>query len=249
MKRFFCPFGPHYFRISFAPSLYICLMFRSAISLFRKDLLIEFRNKYVLGGLALYVLSSVMVIYFSLSYNEGLKQLNPAVWSIFFWLIILFSCINAIANGFFREPVGRAYYYYYIASPQAVILSKLLYNFIFTVLLILLAFSVFIVMMGDPVQNLPLFLITALLGGTGYSFLFTLMGAIASRAGNNATLIAILGFPIIIPILIFITKLTAASMVGPEWTQETMRNLTLLSAFNVMQLLLAYILFPYIWRE
>jgi heme exporter protein B len=229
--------------------IYLPQMLRSTISLFRKDLLIEFRNRYVLGGIALYVLSSVMVIYFSIDYNDGLREISPVVWSIFFWLIILFSSINAIANGFFREPVGRSFYYYYITSPQAVILSKLLYNFIFTVVLILLAFVVFTVMIGNPVKNQLLFLTTALLGGTGYSFLFTLMGAIAARAGNNATLIAVLGFPIIIPILIFITRLTAASMVGPEFTQETIKNLSLLSAFNVMQLLLAYILFPYIWRE
>jgi heme exporter protein B len=173
-------------------------MLRSAISLFKKDLLIEFRNRYVVGGILLYVVSSVMVIYFALNYNESIKQLSPVIWGILFWLIILFSSINAIANGFFREPEGRSYYYYYLTSPQAIILSKLLYNFIFTLLLISLAFIVFTAMIGSPVTNLPLFLMTAILGGTGYSFLFTLMGAIASRAGNNATLVAVLGFPIII---------------------------------------------------
>ena len=225
---------------------------RSVIALLRKDLLIEFRNRYVLGGIALYVLSSVMVIYFSLNYNDSLKQLSPVIWGILFWLIILFSSINAIANGFFREPEGRTYYYYYITSPQAIILSKLLYNFIFTVFLISLAFLVFALMIGNPVNNLPLFFVTALLGGTGYSFLFTLMGAIASRAGNNATLIAILGFPIIIPILIFITKLTAASIAASDMSDmgdDTLKNLTLLAAFDLMQLLLAYVLFPYIWRD
>jgi heme exporter protein B len=190
-----------------------------------------------------------MVIYFSLNYNDSVKELNPVIWGILFWLIILFSSINAIANGFFREPEGRNYYYYYIASPQAIILSKLLYNFIFTFLLITLAFGVFALMIGNPVSNLVLFFATALLGGTGYSFLFTLMGAIASRAGNNATLIAILGFPIIIPILIFITKLTAASIAGSEITADSLKNLGLLGAFDMMQLLLAYVLFPYIWRD
>jgi heme exporter protein B len=224
-------------------------MRQSVIALFRKDLLIEFRNKYVLGGIALYVLSSVMVIYFSLNYNDSIKQLNPVIWGILFWLIILFSCINAIANGFQREPEGRSFYYYYVASPQAIILSKLLYNFIFTVLLISLAFIVFAIMIGDPVRNLPVFFITALLGGTGYSFLFTLMGAIASRAGNNATLIAILGFPIIIPLLIFITKLTAASIGSADIGVDVFRNMFSLCAFDLIQLLLAYILFPYIWRD
>jgi heme exporter protein B len=225
------------------------MLLRTTISLFRKDLLIEFRNRYVIGGIALYVLSSVMVIYFSLNYNDSIKQLSPVIWGIFFWLIILFSSINAIANGFFREPEGRSHYYYYIASPQAIILSKLLYNFIFTILLITLAFVVFAVMIGNPVTNLPLFFATALLGGTGYSFLFTLMGAIASRAGNNATLVAVLGFPIIIPLLIFITKLTAAAIGESEFTNEAFTNMALLGAFDVIQLLLAYVLFPYIWRD
>ena len=225
------------------------MLLRTTLALFRKDLLIEFRNRYVIGGIALYVLSSVMVIYFSLNYNDSLKQLSPVIWGILFWLIILFSSINAIANGFFREPEGRSYYYYYITSPQAIILSKLLYNFIFTIFLISLAFVVFALMIGNPVVNLPLFYATALLGGTGYSFLFTLMGAIAARAGNNATLVAVLGFPIIIPLLIFITKLTAASIGETEFSTEVLKNMTLLGGFDVMQLALAYILFPYIWRD
>jgi heme exporter protein B len=224
-------------------------MLNSTISLFKKDLLIEFRNKYVIGGIALYVLSSVMVIYFSLNYNDSIKELSPVIWGILFWLIVLFSSINAIANGFFREPEGRTYYYYYLTSPQAIIMSKMLYNFIFTILLISLAFIVFALMIGNPVNNLPLFLTTAMLGGTGYSLLFTLMGAIASRAGNNATLVAVLGFPIIIPLLIFITKLTAASIGSAEFGAEAFKNIGLLAAFDVMQLLLAYVLFPYIWRD
>ena len=225
------------------------MLLRTTISLFKKDLLIEFRNRYVIGGIALYILSSVMVIYFALNYNNSLKDLSPVIWGVLFWLIILFSSINAIANGFFREPEGRSYYYYYLTSPQAIILSKLLYNFIFTVLLISLAFLVFAVMIGNPVSNLPLFFATAMLGGTGYSFLFTLMGAIASRAGNNATLVAVLGFPIIIPLLIFITRLTAASIGNSEFTDEALKNMVLLGSFDVIQLLLAYLLFPYIWRD
>ncbi len=100
-----------------------------------KDLIVEFRNRYVLGGILLYVFSSVLVIYFALQYNNSIQEVNPVVWSIFFWLIILFSSVNAIANSFFREPEGRFFYYYWLMTPQALILARLLYNFIFTLLL------------------------------------------------------------------------------------------------------------------
>jgi heme exporter protein B len=104
-------------------------------------------------------------------------------------------------------------------------------------------------MISDPITNYTLFFITILLGGTGYSFLFTTMSAIASRAGNNATLMAVLGFPLIIPLLIFLTKLTAAAIVSQEFTDETVQNLLMLLAFNILQPTLALILFPYIWRD
>jgi len=75
------------------------------------------------------------------------------------------------------------------------------------------------------------------------------MSAIASRAGNNATLMAVLGFPLIIPLLIFLTKLSAAAIVSNSFDGETTQNLLLLLAFNILQPTLALILFPYIWRD
>ena len=222
---------------------------QSVKSVLRKDLIIEFRNRYVLGGILLYVFSSVLVIYFALQYNNSIQELSPVVWSVLFWLIILFSSVNAIANSFFREPEGRFYYYYWLISPQALILAKLFYNFIFTVFLSLITFAIFSLMVSNPVINYPVFMITIILGGTGYSFLFTTMSAIASRAGNNATLMAVLGFPLVIPLIIFLTKLSASAIAGPEVTDETMKNIGMLLAFNIIQPVLALVLFPYIWRD
>jgi heme exporter protein B len=218
-------------------------------SILIKDILIEFRNKYVLGGILLYVFSSVLLIYFALQYSDSLKGIEPTIWSIIFWLIILFSSVNAVANSFFREPEGRFFYYYWMVNPQSIIVAKLIYNFLFTLMLTVLTFGLFAIMISDPITNYTLFFITILLGGTGYSFLFTTMSAIASRAGNNATLMAVLGFPLIIPLLIFLTKLTAAAIISQEFTDETVQNLLMLLAFNILQPTLARILFPYIWRD
>jgi heme exporter protein B len=218
-------------------------------SILIKDILIEFRNKYVLGGILLYVFSSVLLIYFALQYSDSLKGIEPTIWSIIFWLIILFSSVNAVANSFFREPEGRFFYYYWMVNPQSIIVAKLIYNFLFTLMLTVLTFGLFAIMISDPITNYTLFFITILLGGTGYSFLFTTMSAIASRAGNNATLMAVLGFPLIIPLLIFLTKLTAAAIISQEFTDETVQNLLMLLAFNILQPTLALILFPYIWRD
>src|ERR1700733_7714113 len=109
-------------------------LLRSAQAILVKDLIIEFRNRYVLGGILLYVFSSVLVIYFALQYNNSIQEIHPVIWSVLFWLIILFSSVNGIANSFFREPDSRFFYYYWTVSPQALIAAKLLYNFLFTLL-------------------------------------------------------------------------------------------------------------------
>lgn len=200
-----------------------------------------------MGSVLLYVTSTVMLIYFSLNYNSSLQELNYTTWSILFWLTVLFSAVNAVSNSFYKESSGRFFYYYYICPPQAFIHAKLLYNFFFTALLSLLTFCLFMIVMNVEILQLKLYLLSLLLGSGCISLLFTLMGAIASRVGNNSTLVAVLGFPIIIPILIFITKLSAAAM--DSQAEDPMKNILLLSAFLIIQFVLAHILFPYIWRD
>lgn len=217
----------------------------AVLALLRKDLIIEFRNRYVLGGVLLYVFSSVLVVYFALQYNSAMGDVTPAVWSILFWLIILFSAVNAVANSFFREPEGRFYYYYWVSSPQHIIIAKLMYNLLFTSVLAVVTFLIFILMVKNPIQSGGVFLIAVILGGTGYSFLFTTMSAIASRAGNNATLMAVLGFPLTIPLIIFLTRITIACVTG----EDAAKNLLLLGAFDMVMAVLGFVLFPYIWRD
>ena len=219
------------------------------IALVYKDLMKEYKNKYSLGGLMLYIVSAIAVVYFTLNYTHQTKNIEATIWSILFWLIILFATIQTIANTFFKELEGEQYYYYYLVPPQQYILAKMIFNFFFSVLLGLLAFIIFSVMIGNPIVWNGYFIATLLLGNAAFSFLFSLMGAIANKAGKNTTLLAVLGFPIIIPSLIFITKLTAACIsVDPSFALLH-NNLMVLGAFDLIQIALAYILFPYIWRS
>src|SRR5690606_39434211 len=79
-----------------------------------------------------------------------------------------------------------------LASPEAIILSKILYNSILTLVLALLGYVVFGVIMGNPIQDQPLFLLNLVVAALGFSGCLTMVSGIASKAGNNATLMAIL---------------------------------------------------------
>ncbi|MCX6297171.1 MAG: heme exporter protein CcmB [Bacteroidetes bacterium] len=207
-----------------------------------KELKLEMRNKYALGGILLYVVSTVFVSYLSFK-----KIVTPATWNALFWIILLFASINAIAKSFIGETRGKLLYMYTLASPQAVILSKIIYNsFLLLVLsgLCLLTYTLFI---GNIIQDLPLFLITLLLGSFGFSSLLTMVSAIASKAGNNFTLMAILSFPIMIPLLMVLIKLSKNAIDGLE--RWDLNYLLVLMFLNFIIVALSYLLFRYLWRD
>lgn len=207
-----------------------------------KELKLEMRNKYALGGILLYVVSTVFVSYLSFK-----RIINPATWNALFWIILLFASINAITKSFMNETRGRLLYLYTLVSPQAVILSKIIYNsFLLTVLsgLCLLVYTLFI---GNIIQDVPLFLLTLLLGSFGFSSLLTMVSAIASKTNNNFTLMAILSFPIMMPLLMVLIKLSKNAIDGLEhWD---LNFILILMFLNVIIVALSYLLFRYLWRE
>lgn len=200
------------------------------------------RNKYALGGILLYVVSTVFVSYLSFK-----QIINPSTWNALFWIILLFASINGVAKSFIGESRGKLIYMYTLASPQAVILSKIIYNSFLLLLISGLCLFVYSVFIGNIIQDLPLFLITLLLGSFGFSSLLTMVSAIASKTNNNFTLMAILSFPIMMPLLMVLLKLSKNAIDGLEiWD---LNYISVLAFLNVIIIALSYLLFRYLWRD
>lgn len=221
-------------------------MWSEIIVLIKKELTLEWRQKYALNGILLYVVSAVFITYLSFGANQG--ALSIPTWNALYWIIILFSSVNAVAKSFVQEHQGRQLYYYMIASPEAIILSKIIYNTLLTLVLALLGYLVFSIILGNPVQDQTLFLVNLILGAVGFSACLTMVSGIASKAGNNATLMAILSFPLIIPILLMAINLSKHAIDGLDRGLSIDKIITLL-AINAIIGATSYILFPYLWRS
>ncbi|MCW3101800.1 MAG: transporter permease [Bacteroidetes bacterium] len=207
-----------------------------------KEFRLEMRNKYALGGILLYVVSTVFVSYLSFK-----QIINVPTWNALFWIILLFASVNGVAKSFIGESRGRLLYLYTLVSPQAVILSKIIYNSLLLLIisgLCLLTYSLFV---GYLVQDLPLFILTLVLGSFGFSSLLTMVSAIASKTSNNFTLMAILSFPIMMPLLMVLLKLSKNAVDGLE--QWDLNYLAVLMFINVIIIALSYLLFRYLWRD
>lgn len=217
-------------------------MLKEIIALFRKEVLLEWRSKYAINGILLYVASTVFVCYLSF------KKINPVTWNALFWIIMLFASVNAIAKSFIQESRARQLYYYTVASPQAVIISKIIYNSLLMLALSVISLLFYTVVFGNPLADPMMYIVGVIIGSTSFSTVFTMVSAIASKAGNNATLMSILSFPVIIPLLLLLIRFSKNAMDGLD-RSTGMNELLALISLNIIVVAISLILFPYLWRD
>jgi heme exporter protein B len=211
-------------------------------TLIDKEVRLEWRQKYAIGGVILYVCSSIFVVYIAI------LRPRPEVWNALFWIIALFGSVNAVTKSFTQENAARQLYFYQLANPLAVIVAKIIYNFIFLSLLQLLAYAVLSVLTIHPVKDMGAFFVCLGLGSSAFSITFTFISAIAAKTNNAATMLAILSFPVVIPILITLIKLSANALRLINDT-SVWRDIVILLAIDVILLALSSILFPLLWRD
>lgn len=208
-----------------------------------KEFYLEWKNKNTLMGILLYVVSTIFVCYLTFK-----QVIDVSTWNALFWIIMLFASINAVSKGFLQESEGRQLYYYTLASAEAIILSKIIYNILLMSVLALMSFMFYSLFLGNIVEDIPWFLLGVVMGSAGLASAFTMVSAIAYKANNNGVLVAILGFPLILPLMLVIIKFSNEALVGVE-RLSSIGNLLIISLLNIIIVVLSYLLFPYLWRD
>ncbi|OHX66548.1 heme exporter protein CcmB [Flammeovirga pacifica] len=214
--------------------------------LLKKDSTLEWREKTNLNGLLLFTVSTVFVCY--LSFNQKSVQLSPITWNTLFWIIQLFAALNGASNSFTKEAKGRHFYYYQMLSPQAIIISKIIYNAILMMSISFIGLGVYSVVLGNPIQDMPLFCFVVALGGFGFSSSLTMVAGISSKAQGNSTLMAVLGLPAILPMILMLIKLSKNAIDGIARSQS-MDEILVIFAIDIIIVTVSFLLFPYLWRS
>jgi heme exporter protein B len=211
---------------------------RLIFTLIKKDILLEFRQQYSLYGVLLYVVSTIFVLYLAIGEPENM------VWNGLYWMMQLFICVNAVAKTFLQEGRGRQLYFYSICSPAQFMLARMIFNAGLMLLMNLISLLLFNLLLGTPLMHPFLFIGISCFGACSISLVFSFLAAIAARAQQNAALMAILGFPL----LMLLMRLSTLAF--SDVFQSGLRSIILLLAcFDIMVVLLSVILFPFLWKD
>ncbi|MCS6967140.1 MAG: heme exporter protein CcmB [Cytophagales bacterium] len=222
------------------------MILREILLLLSKEIRLEWRRKYAFNGILLYLVATIFVAY--LSFNLRKTQLSSLTWNALFWIILLFAAISAVAKSFAQESENRHYYYYQLARPESMILSKMIYNSLLLCFLALLGLLLYMILLGNPVQDMPFFIASVILGSGGLATSLTLISAIAAKAQHTGTLMATLGFPVVLPLVLLLIKVSKNAIDGIARSQSYDELITLV-AINLIALVVSLLLFPFVWRS
>ena len=211
------------------------------IAIMQRELRHELRSRRTWLAILLYIASTVYITYLAFQHD-----LEPVTWNALFWVLIIFISMFA-ASGSFSGRDGEMLYIYTLVSPAKFILARLLYNGIFMMVVSLITLLVYIMFTGNPVGSIYVFFATVLLAVWGISSLLTMAFSISVKGGGGFTLMAIISFPLLVPLLIIAQHLSAQSML-PE-PIGYIGNLAALLSLDALIAALCYLLFPYLWRD
>lgn len=210
--------------------------------LFWWELKTEWRNRYALGSVLLYVAATTVVIYFAV------QQFSPMTFNALYWVVLFFGATVACGRSFLREGGKRHFYYYTLAAPEALLFSKLLFNTLLVFLISLLTWALLgFFTTENYVERSGYFLLALLLASLGLSAILTFIGALAARAGGSGTLMAVLSFPLIIPLLYLLVNAGGYAVGLTQGQEQSYLLLTL--AIDLLALAAGLVLFPFVWRD
>lgn len=215
------------------------LFIQQIFKLIHTDLRIEWREKHQFFSLLLYITSSAFIAYLILK-----SDVAPRVSISVFWIVMGFGAVTITSRSLIRETSERFIFYYQTISPTQLIVSKIIFNCIlltvissFTAWLFNLLFQT-----GFPFSYL---IAISALGALAFGTTLTLIAGISSSVQGNAAIMAVLSFPLLLPQLLVLIRISEALLLNQDSTRFILASLLI----NVITIALSIILFQFLWKE
>lgn len=204
---------------------------------------LEWRKRQSVLAVLLYVLTTTYLSY--LVFNN---TITTETWNALFWIVMVFAAIQAAFRSFQNEADRRFLLYFTLVKPQALILGKTLYNFVYLLIIGLFTFLLFNFFLGNVAKDPWAFIVLLTIGCAGFAAILTFVAGISAKAGDNPALPAILSIPLLYPQILSLSKTSVRALTGFSWSVNAPILLVLL-LLALVSVLLSYMLFAYLWRD
>lgn len=214
--------------------------------MFFKDARLEWRSRFGINLLVLFVLSAVFILVFAL----GREAVDINVIAALYWIVIIFAATSSLARAFISEEEGGTVMLLQTHVPgSAIFIGKLLFNVVLILVANLLAAFAFTIFMNAEIANWPIFVVIVVLGSLGLAGATTILAAIIARTGNGGSVLPVLLLPILIPLLLSVVHgMIVALEPEPAWI-EVREDILTLVAYSGTVITASVLLFDFVWKD
>ena len=214
----------------------------------RKDLLVELRTHERLTAMGAFVV--LIGVLFNFSIDTALVRPQDIAAALI-WMTIIFGGMLGLGNTFrLEQEDGALSGIVQIPIPlDALYLGKVLGNFILLSVMVALVFAVFGLFFSLQFSGNPIaLLVVVAFGVVGFVSLTTLFSAMATRSSMGESLLPVLVFPLLIPVVVYGTTATDRLFAGRP-VAEVSGNLRMLLAFAIIFTVAGAGLFRFVIEE
>lgn len=218
------------------------------LTLLKKELFIEFRSREVILSMLIFGLSIILVFAFTSNVSKVIvTNYAPGM----FWIMVLLVTVLGVHRSFSYEKEFDAFSLL-ISSPidrGLIYLAKWISGFIFlTIMEAIVIIPFFKFLLIEYPSDLLLSVVTTLLINLAIMSVASLVSGIAMRAKLSEVLVPILFFPLVSPVVIAASKISAGIMAGDPYQLWKIWLLIVISIIVIFSLV-GYTLFDFITEE
>lgn len=213
----------------------------------RKELLLQWRTQAQMVAVFVFGASSLLLFSFAVGpVAEALRQFSAG----FLWLALLLSSTLTLSESFHTEMEHRAFEGLLLlpADARNLYYGKALANWLRLFVLGILLVPVMVILYDAGTLRLGALLLIIALGAAGLSAPGTLYAAMTAQLRAKQTLLPLLLFPLIVPVLLASVKATSLVLLGDPMGQAR-SWITLLVVFDAIYWSLCGLLFGRVVEE
>lgn len=219
---------------------------RRILGVLYKEFLTEFKNFSSAASVFLFVLTSVIIV----SYSVSSKNISDEVFAGITWILIFFTSMIGQSRVFVTEEERETWLFLKINSNStSIYFGKLIFNIVFGFVANLLTIGLLLIFNSKfIIDSYGMYILCVICGGIGISAASTIISALISKASSKGALFPVLAFPLILPIILLSIDATILSIVGAV-PERIYSDLGVIIAYTGAVVTASYILFDFIFKE
>jgi heme exporter protein B len=222
---------------------------RTALILFRKDVLVEVRTLQSLSAMALFSVMAFVLFHFGLQRDSIAGSLAAGV----LWVTLLLATTLAVTRLFVAEREQGGFETLLLAPVDrtAVFFGKAASLFAFLIAVEVVALPAFDILLlrGTLLDGMPELLAVVLLADLGLAAVGALVAALGAETDARELVVPLLLMPLLVPVVIGAAKASAPLLSDPAHAEHLGRWLLLLTFYDLAFVLVAFGVFDYLLED